>query len=466
MFAIAVLTLTWASALEGVRSPDRSALLTALDERVLTGFPKHLDHDEGQDLQAAVTAALAANPNDSELGWAAVRASFAMFAHVSPVFSDGLPSIDIDMLPALTLPWKITADTTIDASVDGSEWRHAKHFPPNAIGMIPIDKLFPRASRPGFHVVRLRTTLDFHGGPAFLPPSDTRELRPVIYGITGTSPAGQHVAALLNSAARANASDFDPSLPRVPLSAWLRTIAATPGSPPIEWVAQWCEDRPGLEDEQRSSICARTLVGASPEGGHAEIWVKFATVDTSGVKPTLTAITPTLEAVDLIANMRRAKGDLATLPSALRSSSDDWPHAAVLLDPEAIVVSPASPKPGEPVTIAIEVKNPGTSDLLGLLMNVVVGDAADGPAFAQRQFVRSIPAGESVIVKTDARFPRGYGVISVLAMIGADAQFPALMVDSHWSFAAWRIVRPELAPPGFVDRAGAAIGCKPDCRVR
>ncbi len=88
MFAIAVLTLTWDSALEGVRSPDRSALLTALDERVLTGFPKHLDHDEGQDLQAAVTAALAANPNDSELGWAAVRASFAMFAHVSPVFSD------------------------------------------------------------------------------------------------------------------------------------------------------------------------------------------------------------------------------------------------------------------------------------------------------------------------------------------------------------------------------------------
>jgi hypothetical protein len=366
----------------------------------------------------------------------------------------------------LTLPWKLTADTVIDASVDGSEWRHARDFPPNEMGAIPIDKLFARASRPGFHVVRLRATVRFHGGPSFLPPSDTRELPAVIYGITGTSAAGQHVAALLNSAVRASASNFDPSLPRVALSAWLRTIAATPGSPPIVWVGQWCEDRPGLDDEQRSSICARTSVGASPEGGHAEIWVKIATVDTSGVKPTLTAITPTLEAVDLIANMRRARGDLATLPSALRSSFDDWPHSAVILDPEAIVVSPASPKPGEPVTIAIEVKNPGTSDLLGLLMNVVVGDAADGPAFARRQFVRSIPAGESVIVKTDARFPRGYGVISVLALTGADAQFPALTVDSNWSFTAWRIVRPELAPPGFVDRLGAAIGCKPDCRVR
>jgi hypothetical protein len=370
------------------------------------------------------------------------------------------------MLPPFKLPWKIAADVAIEASLDGSAWRHAKDFPPNAMGAIPIDTMFPRASRQGFHVVRLRATLTFHGGPAFLPLSDTRELPAVTYGITGTSAAGQRVAGLLNSAARTNASDFDPSLPRVPLSAWLRTIAATPGSPPIEWVASWCEDRPGLDDEQPSSICARTDVGASPEGGHAEIWVKTATVDTSGLKPTLTAITPTLEAVDLIANMRRAKGDLATLPSALRSRFDDWPHAAVILDPEAIVVSPASAKPGEPFTIAVEVKNPGTSDLLGILIEVDLGDVTDRPAFAQHQFVRSIPAGESAIVKTDARFPRGYGVIMVFASIGADAQFPALIVDPNWTFVAWRIVHPEVAPRGFIESVGAAIGCKPDCRVR
>jgi hypothetical protein len=69
-------------------------------------------------------------------------------------------------------------------------------------------------------------------------------------------------------------------------------------------------------------------------------------------------------------------------------------------------------------------------------------------------------------VKTDVRLPRGYGLVSVLASIGADAQFPALMVDSNWSFVAWRIVRPDLAPKGFVEAVGAAIGCKPDCRGR
>jgi hypothetical protein len=466
MFAIAVLTLTWGGASHALRPPDRSALLAALDQRVLTGLPKHLDHDEGQDLQEAVTVALAANPNDADVARAAVRASFLVVPHVSPVISDAMPSIAVDMLQPFKLPWKITADAVIDASVDGSAWRQAKTFAPNAMGMIPIDELFPRASRQGFHVVRLRASLSFHGGPAFLPPSDTRELPPVMYGIAGTSAAGQRVTALLNSAGRASVSGLDRSLPRVPLGAWLPTVAATPGSPPIEWTGLWCEDRPGLDDELPASICARSIVGVSPEGGHAEIWVKIATVDTSGLKPTLTAITPTLEAVDLIANMRRAKGDLATLPSALRSSVDDWPHAAVVLDPEAIVVSPASPNPGESVTIAIEVKNPGTSDLLGILVNVALADSADGPAFAQRQFIRSIPAGDSVIVKTDARFPRGFGVISVLAGIGADAQFPALLTDSNWSFVAWRIVRPDLAPKGFVDSVGAAIGCKPDCHVR
>jgi hypothetical protein len=38
--------------------------------------------------------------------------------------------------------------------------------------------------------------------------------------------------------------------------------------------------------------------------------------------------------------------------------------------------------------------------------------------------------------------------------------------NSNWTFVAWRIVRPDLAPKGFVEAVGAAIGCKPDCRGR
>lgn len=199
MFVIVAMVLTWASELYGLRSPDRNSVLTAFEQRALTGIPRHLDHDEGQELQQAVTAALAANANDGEMAWAALRASFPIVPRVSPVIFDSMPSISVEVLPPFTLPWKITADATIEASLDGSDWRRAIDLP-HASGQsqIPIEKLFPRAPRPGFHVVRFRATLHFNGAPGFLPATDARELPVVTYGITGPSAAGQRVAALLN----------------------------------------------------------------------------------------------------------------------------------------------------------------------------------------------------------------------------------------------------------------------------
>jgi len=459
MFAVAVIVIASAIELYGVRATDRNAVLAALDQRAVTGVPRHLDHDEGEELQAAVTAALAANPSDFDMASAAVRASFPILADATPVIYESMPTVSVRSLPPFKLPWKIAADVALDASVDGADWRHAIDLPrATRQANVPIGKLFPGASRPGFHAVRFRATLRFVGAPAWLPSTVSRNLSTVTYGITGDSAAGQRVAALMSSAARVNASDLDRALPQVPLATWLGTIARTPDSPPMYWTGQWCQNRTGLDDEAQTSICARAMVGASPSGGHAEVWIRIATVDVSGEKPTWTAVTPAVEGVDLI-DSGRATGDLVTLPSALRSATDDWPHATLDLDARAITVSPATPAPGEPVMIAIELKNAGTSDVIGALMDVTVGDAAEGPALAHRQFVRTIPAGESVIVKTETRFPRGYGVISVLALPGAHGAFPTLLRDpSNWSAGANRFVRPELAPPGFLKRMTAAIG--------
>jgi hypothetical protein len=207
-------------------------------------------------------------------------------------------------------------------------------------------------------------------------------------------------------------------------------------------------------------------VGSSPESGHAEILVKVATVDTSGPKPTWTAVTPTLEGVSLVCS-GWSSATLASVPSLLRSKTDEWPRAALSLGSQVIAVTPGAPNPGEPVTIEIEVKNPGTSDLFGAVLDVIVGDDSNGPALAHRQFVRSIPAGGSVTLKMDARFPRGYGVVSMLALTGSgETPRPNLIDESNWSLAAWRVVHPEIAPPDFANRMGAAVGCKPDCRVR
>src|SRR5262249_21192092 len=97
------LTLTWPTALYGLRSSDRVATLAALDERALRGIPRRLDHDEGQELQEAVTAALAANPHDGEMAWAALRASFAIVPHATPIILESTPSIGVEVLPPLML---------------------------------------------------------------------------------------------------------------------------------------------------------------------------------------------------------------------------------------------------------------------------------------------------------------------------------------------------------------------------
>lgn len=454
--------MIWTSAPSGARVGDRADVLAALDQRALTGVPRHLDHDEGEELQDAVTAALKANPTDGEMAWAALRASFPIVPRAAPVIYDSMPSIGVETLSPFALPWRVAADVSIDASVDGSGWHHALDHASRQ-GPIPIAKLFPTAARPGFHAVRLRATLEFSGQPGFLPASDIRELPVVTYGITGPTPAGQRVDAILMSAARANASDIDRNLPPIPFGTWLRTVAATPGSP-IFWTAAWCVDRTGADDEREPSICARATVGASRQGGHAEVWVKIATVDPSGTKPTWTAVPPTLDGVDLI-DGPRATADLASVPSALRSSVDAWPHASLAL--RAVGVSPATPQPGEPVTIVVQADNTGTSDLIGTGIDLVVGDSDQGPALAHRQFVRSIPAGGSVIVEMQARFPRGYGVVSVLIWPGNHTTFRTLLADgAEGSATAWRVVRPDLAPPGFATRMGAAIGCIPGCRVR
>jgi hypothetical protein len=98
--------------------------------------------------------------------------------------------------------------------------------------------------------VRLRASLQFQGPPGS-SRSDTRDLLTRTYGVTGTSVAGQRVTTFLDSGPRAYVSTFDPTLPAIPLDTWLHTIVQGPDSI-IVWTGQWCEDRPGVGERQRS----------------------------------------------------------------------------------------------------------------------------------------------------------------------------------------------------------------------
>jgi hypothetical protein len=466
ILAIVVAVLTWTNELRGgARGLDRAAVLAGLERRALTGMPRHLDHDDGEELQAAVTAALTASPNDAEMAWAAIRGSFSIVPHVGPAISDSMPSIGLEVLAPLSLPWKIATVGTVELSLDGAAWR-AIDLPPAGHTGVPVEKLFPRAARPGFHLVRLRASLRHRGQPGSLPTDESRELPALTYGVTGISAGGQRVAAFLASGTRATVADFDATLPRVAIDTWLRSATSTSDSPRVSWSGQWCEERPGAGEQPRASVCARGIFGLAQAGGHGEVWVKVAAVDASGDRPTWTALTPSLEGIDLITRQGRSTVTLASLPSALRSAEADWPRAELVLDTTAINLSPGSPRSGEPVTIRTELRNSGTADLYGLTIDVLAFDSpGDGP-MVRRRFVRSIPAGDSVAIETPAVFPRGYGGVMVSVMtLTEHSVFPPLMTYSSDGFLAYavRVIRPDLAPPGFADRVRSSIGCQPGC---
>lgn len=469
--AVAIVLGLCSSKVSGGHAPQqRDALLTALQQRAATGVPWHLDHDEGEQLQAAVTAALTATPDDLELAGAATRASVAAVTRVAPAIYDAAPSAAIALLPPLKLPWNVAVAGTIELSLDGSAWKPGAEIPSRVESItVPLQKLFPGAGRPGFHVVRFRAVLRFQGHPGSVPASETRDLRTGTYGVTGTSPAGQRVAAFLTIPTRVIASELDPVLPGIPLDTWMRTVASTGEGPPPIWTTHWCEDRPGSGDIVPASLCARTMIGSSPEHGHGEVWLKIATVDISGDRPAWTAVSPTLEGIDLMMPPHRTTVSLRDLPSALRSLMDGWPRAALALDAGSIVLSPATPRPGELVSIRTELRNNGTADVFGLSIDVLAFDTREREPRLHRRFVRSIPAGESVVIESSATFPLGFGgvVVTVLPLT-QESPFSPLM-PAGWDSVngAARLIRPDLAPPGYAALVRATVGCKADCtRVR
>jgi hypothetical protein len=196
--------------------------------------------------------------------------------------------------------------------------------------------------------------------------------------------------------------------------------------------------------------------------------VKIANVDTTLERPAWTAVTPTLVGIDMIAYPARSTVSLLRdLPSAMQSTEDAWPRGALSLDARSITLTPATPKAGEKVAILAEVRNTGTADVHGMTIDVLAFDTKDRDPRLHQTFVRTIPAGQSVVIDTAATFPVGYGGVVVRLMpLTDDTTFaPLLEGDSNGFSAAARLVRPDLAPPGYADLVRAAVGCKPGCRT-
>src|SRR5207247_2041377 len=92
-----------AVALTAAQQPgwDRTRLVDVLDRMIVSGEPRHVDHDEGQELQALLTTALGRD-DDPELKSLAIRAAIPVVPRIQyDALPDGLPREETRALPSL-----------------------------------------------------------------------------------------------------------------------------------------------------------------------------------------------------------------------------------------------------------------------------------------------------------------------------------------------------------------------------
>jgi hypothetical protein len=151
---------------------------------MLTGEPRHTDHDDGQLLQRAVDDAF--RRNDVEIIRLAQRAASPIVPRIGLLIStvDDLPRLDIGTPDVLKLTRPVSSNVDIFASVNGGDSvRIAGLF------RAPIDRVLPpAATKPGLHI-RLRAHITYIAEDT-VPPQETRDLPDVVYAIY--DPAESH----------------------------------------------------------------------------------------------------------------------------------------------------------------------------------------------------------------------------------------------------------------------------------
>jgi hypothetical protein len=438
---------------------DRARLATALEQLIATGEPRHVNHDEGEELQAALTAALA-NP-DPDLKALATRASIPIVAQVArPLFSPDDPgSLRVRSSRVLILPWSVSYTATLEARVNvnatnPSPWRRIARLTSGQDMTERLDRVLPRAwLSAGFHDVELRARLEYDALPEGLPREELRTLPAIHYGVSTGTNAARAVTRLVDRGRYASVAQLDAALPDVPLAIWLMQFPPDHPGVDVYWRTEWCSlaTHPSGEGQPLNDVCS-VATFQPPQGAVAEVWVKIAdlVVDTDGAH--WTEAGPNLEAA-FLRRSGRAPIRLAMLPVLLGAAEQHWPAPQLVVRSADITTTPPAPRPAQPGTLSAVVTNYGTGDAFGVTIDLIVGSAADGSGqpIIHRRFVRDIPAGGQVELTANVSYPAGYGWIMVHAMVLTEhAEWP--IIDSESPIAqpiAIHVVNAPAAPPGY-----------------
>jgi hypothetical protein len=448
---------------QGVRPREstRGRVIVALKQLIITGEPRHTSHDEGQWLQAEVSAAVARG--DAEITRLAQRAAIPLVARaltpVSPLGSN--PPVTIEMPIVLTLPTPVTYRADLFASVDGGEL-----VPAGKVSSVrrngSLDwSLLQSAKKAGLHHIRLRARIVYE--PSNLS-AETRDLPEVVYAIYDPEAEARFDARFYVASAKGvSAHRLDATLPDVPFATWLHEVVAPYSDKKAvdePWRISYCDELAVEADlpPRRRDLC--TVAYFTLTGGWLEIWLRTGRIELTDSEVRWLAEGPTLEAIRLRhPDCREVSDGLSTLPSLLAGGPSSWPSADLSVAPEDIAVT----RTATSVHIAAIIRNSGNANARGAYVMIgAVTSAADRGV--TRSFVVDVPRGGTTEIELSVPFSAPYGaVVAQVMQISEHTPHDSWNPDPTPDDAvAFRIISPRHAPNGFA--ASLVAQCGPICR--
>jgi hypothetical protein len=444
---------------------DRSELTRALERLVETGEPRHVDHDEGAELQAAVTRALAGD-TDVPLRWLATRAAFPIVVRIGRPLStiETAGFLDVRARQVLKLPWPVGYEAQIEGQADGGDWKPLLRIRSGAEETPRLDSMLPpRGVSSGFHTLQLRAQIRYDGLPSGMPRTETRRLPPIYYGLWNPrrlTARGAAVAAFVDRGKTASVRSLAPEMPNVPLTNWLAQVMRT------ETGQLWRTDpctlhaHPSGESPSSADVCAVGLA-QGPDGTMAEVWVKIAELrpDEAGGPwfPTEPGVVGSY-----LRRSGRAPVPLALMPALVDAPEESWPTPVLVVHAGDIDVAPAVPVPGEPSAVRVFVENQGAAPAYGVQIDILTG--SDEQSTIRRSFIRDVAAGEHAEIAFTTQYSRPYGwVIAHVMMLTEHADSWVAADPPLGNEVAIRFLNPAAAPPDFVASICRSAVARADC---
>lgn len=452
------------------RPVDRGNLMTTLERLMASGEPRHIDHDEGRDLQDAVSAALAWGDRDLER--LAVRAAAPLLARITSPVSPASepPSLSIESFDVLRLPRPVPYRARIFATLDGGPETLVDTVASGRGGRgTALRTLFgEQATLPGVHTLRLRAELTF--GEAWGQPAWTerRSLPTAFYALfLPDDNATAALRALVTSPASTRADVFDPALGAEPFGAWLAHLLASHGAKPGDgpsWRSEDCSARTAEAGTRTPLVSICAVAAFAVVGRTGEVWFGTAEVGETPDGADWIALSPPRFEGFVIGEAAPESETLSKLPWLLDVAPESRPVGDVAISPQDITVSTAGDATAGHFDVVVEVRNAGAGDLFKTSVSLSWATAA-GARPSSRTFVVDIPAHGSARLSTAIDLPAGYGFVLAQALqVGEHAPAGHWMPDpTPEDSCAIRLVNPTMSPAGYVDALTRTAGA---CAVR